>query len=189
VPENVAIETDQGREVLLVNGVLQSVSPAASQEWGSYWAAMVPPFRPSRALILGLGGGTLAHLIHQRWGEVPIVGVDASADVIATAREAGWLDLPHLEVVIQDARAYLGEDPGIFDYVAVDLYVGGTFQTIALKPGFQRDLQRVLPEGSWLAINLYGAPPESAGRLSARFAPIQTLTVGENLVLHARSRR
>ena len=37
------IVVDDGRTVLVAGGALQSVSPEDSVNWGSYWAAMVPP--------------------------------------------------------------------------------------------------------------------------------------------------
>jgi hypothetical protein len=38
------IADDGGRDTLLANGVTQSVAPRDALAWGSYWAAMVPPF-------------------------------------------------------------------------------------------------------------------------------------------------
>src|SRR5712692_7509253 len=81
-PHVVRIGEDSGRAALLVDGVVQSISPEDGLVGGGYWAAMVPDDPPRNALILGLGGGTLARLLQARWGEVPIVGVDNDPDIV-----------------------------------------------------------------------------------------------------------
>src|SRR5262249_28725667 len=48
----VRIGEDNGREALLVDGVVQSISPDDGLRTGGYWAAMVPSERPRNALIL-----------------------------------------------------------------------------------------------------------------------------------------
>ena len=45
----VRLGEDDGRAALLVDGVVQSISPEDGLVNGGYWAAMVPPQRPSRA--------------------------------------------------------------------------------------------------------------------------------------------
>src|SRR5919204_238127 len=56
----VRIGEDAGRMALLVDGVVQSISPEDGLATGGYWAEMLPANRPPHALILGLGAGTLA---------------------------------------------------------------------------------------------------------------------------------
>src|SRR5258708_26869053 len=94
-PETAAVRVrigeDGGRAALLVDGVVQSISPEDGLIGGGYWAAMVPDDPPRTTLILGLGGGTLARLLHVRWGQLPIVGVDDDADIVETAAREGWL--------------------------------------------------------------------------------------------------
>src|SRR5262245_15843961 len=121
----VRLGEDDGRAALLVDGVVQSISPEDGLVTGGYWAAMLPPQRPSRALILGLGGGTIARLLHMRWGDdVHVVGVDDDATIVDMARAAGWLAMPRLEVVFADAFDFVRDCPDRFDYVAIDLFRG-----------------------------------------------------------------
>src|ERR1700694_3770249 len=107
VTARVRIGEDGGRAALLVDGVVQSISPEDGLIGGGYWAAMVPDDRPRNALILGLGGGTLARLLQARWGELAIVGVDNDADIVETAARIGWLPRSGLEVVMADAFEYV----------------------------------------------------------------------------------
>src|SRR6202048_1255163 len=114
----VRIGEDAGRAALLVDGVVQSISPEDGLIGGGYWAAMVPDDPPRNALILGLGGGTLARLLQARWGLVPIVGIDDDADIVETAARVGWLPRTGLDVVMADAFQYVQTCGRSFDFVA-----------------------------------------------------------------------
>jgi spermidine synthase len=185
------IADDAGRSVLLVDGVIQSVSPADAERWGSYWAAMVPPFAPKRGLILGLGGATLPHLIVRRWGSgASLVGVDDDPRVLRLAEEAGWLQVAGLQPVGADAFAFVRTNTARFDYVAVDLYRGAASPARMLARPFLRALSALLEPPAWLTMNLY-ASAASPGRMTtvrALFHIEHQLYVGENLVLHLRPR-
>jgi spermidine synthase len=186
------IADDAGRQVLLVDGVIQSVSPADAERWGSYWAAMVPPFAPHRALVLGLGGATLPHLIVKRWGSgATLVGVDDDPEVLRLAGEAGWLRVVGLQPVCADAFAFVQTCTERFDYVAVDLYRGARAPARMLARTFLVRLAALLePAAGWLCLNLYAAAA-SPRRLAATrdlFRIEHELRVGENLILHLRLR-
>src|SRR5215212_3085627 len=81
----VRLGEDRGRRALLVQGVVQSVGVDGPGAREGYWGHMLPDVRPSRALILGFGGGTLAHLLQDRFGPIHIVGVDDDDEVLALA--------------------------------------------------------------------------------------------------------
>src|SRR3954470_16900915 len=98
---DVRLGEDDGRPVLLVDGTVQSV---LADDPSGYWSLMVPDVRPSRALLLGLGGGTIARLLADRFGALPIVGVDEDADVIGFAQEL-LRDLSDLDIVQADGFA------------------------------------------------------------------------------------
>src|SRR5258708_10145303 len=121
-PETAAVRVrigeDAGRAALLVDGVVQSISPEDGLVGGGYWAAMVPDDRPRNTLILGLGGGTIARLVQARWGIVPMVGVDDDAEIVETAGRVGWLPLNGLEVVMADAFEYSQTSERQFDFIA-----------------------------------------------------------------------
>lgn len=185
----VRLGEDAGRQVLLVDGVVQSISPHDGQADGGYWAAMVPPARPRRALILGFGGGTLARLLLDRWGhDVHILGIDDDVAVLETARAAGWLDVPETTVEIVDAFAFVRQCRQRFDYIAVDLYRADTFVGRSLtKPVLQR-LRQLLEPGGWLAVNLFldAYLPRRIARIAAVFDVDSRIPVGGNLVVRAR---
>ena len=188
----VRIGEDAGRAALLVDGVVQSISLEDGLADGGYWAAMVPDARPRRALILGLGGGTLARLLHARWGgNVRIVGVDDDALIVETAQAAGWLAVPGLEVVLCDAFTYVQAARERFDYVAVDLFRGERLAARVFGKPFLRRLGSVLEPRGWLAVNFFRDQMEAVRyeRLAAAFEIRACRHVGGNTIVHASPRR
>jgi spermidine synthase len=188
----VRIGEDEGRTALLVDGVVQSVSPEDGAANGGYWAAMLPPSPPRRGLLLGLGGGTLARLLQAHWKvEMALVGVDDDPAVIETARSVGWLPLPGLEVVIEDAFAYVARCEERFDYIALDLYRGERLARQELSRPFLRRVHDLLEPSGRLTVNLFKdtARVRRLGRISAIFQVERLVEHGGNLIVHARARR
>jgi spermidine synthase len=191
VPE-VRIGDDGGRAALLVDGVVQSISPEDGLASGGYWAAMVPDDQPPRrGLILGLGGGTLARLLHARWGPFPIVGVDDDPAIVELARQVGWLPSEDLQVVEADAFGYVQSCKERFDYIAVDLFRGEQLASRAFGKPFLRRLRALLVPRGRLAINLFTdiRMLHRVGRIALFFDIRDQRGVGGNLVVHAQRRR
>ena len=188
----VRIGEDGGRAALLVDGVVQSISPADGLAIGGYWAAMVPSLRPTRALILGLGGGTLARLIHARWGEdVHIVGVDDDVAIVETAIAAGWLNESLAHVVYADAFDYVAACQERFDYIAIDLFRGERLLGRAMTRPFLGRVRSLLHAPALLAVNMFRdrRSPVRIARLEALFEVREQVVVGGNVIVHARARR
>ena len=183
----VRLGEDDGHPALLVDGIVQSIAPESALRIGRYWAAMVPDRAPERALILGLGGGTLANLLSLKWKQAEIVGVDSSEDVLEMARAAGWLDVERLEVVQADAFDWVKACRQRFDYVAIDLYHGERIPRRVFGRPFLRDLCRIMTRYGHLAVNLeraYGQHAQIA-RLEEFFVIRKMITTRGNIVLHA----
>jgi len=178
-----------GRRALFVDGVVQSVDPDDAA--GGYWQAMLPEQRPASALLLGLGGGTVAHLLVRRFGPLPITGVDSSPEMIAIAREAFALAELPLTIVQADALQYVHHTDERFGYVAVDLYRGNRLVRGVLALPFLRALAARLLPGGTLAFNLF-ADSYLQGRLSRlerMFERQRVEIVGANAIFHGRPRR
>lgn len=152
------VTIEAGRKILRVGGVIQSVSVDEAYS-SDIWDAMVPREQPANALILGLGGGTIASLITQRWGPIPIIGVERDPAVAWLARrEFGLATLPNVEIVVADAFEYVRRCERRFDAICVDLYVAGRMSHGVLGGAFLRDVARLLtPEGA-ATINLWRSP-------------------------------
>jgi spermidine synthase len=185
----VRVGRDAGRAALLVDGVVQSISPADGAADGGYWAAMLPPARPRTALILGYGGGTIARLLVDRWGQgLDIVGVDDDPGVLGAARDVGWLSDGQLgRVELADAFDYVKRCQRRFDYIALDLYRADQFVGRALHKPFLRRLRALLEPRGWLAVNLFvdRLSARRAERLGQVFTIRDRVTVGGNVILRA----
>jgi spermidine synthase len=178
---------DRGRPAVLVGGVVQSVDPGSAA--GGYWPAMLPDVRPTRALLLGLGGGTVAHLLAGRFGSIAIVGVDDDPRVLHLARSA-FGPLPDgTQLVLADALSFVRGRPRVFDYVAVDLFHGDRMPRGLFARPFLRALQRTLTPRGVATFNLF-RDQRTAGRMAhigAVMAIERSVIVGMNVIVHCRA--
>jgi predicted O-methyltransferase YrrM len=197
---------------LEVGGVVQSVSvpsrdraeheraEAPTQDGpqpgpgGGYWGLMLPAGCPRRALILGLGAGTVAHLLAGRCPAVRITGVERDAEVLAVARAEFGLDaIPHLEVIEADAFAWVetasAASPGVYDLVCLDLFEAGRLALGTLATPFLRQIAALLAPDGTLTVNLMvtARTPDQLHRLQRVFAIRRELRLQGNLVVHARA--
>lgn len=184
------VTIEGGRKVLRVGGVIQSVSvdPSYSRD---VWDAMLPDIQPANVLILGLGGGTIATLMTQRWGAIPITGVERDPAVVWLARHEFALDnLPHVHIEVADAFAYVRKCEERFDVICVDLYVAGKMAHGVLGGSFLRDIARRLTPNGIAAFNLWRSPylPDQLRRLARALDVRNTVAVDENVIAYC-SRR
>jgi len=121
---------------LVVDGVIQSILPPP--DWG-YWKHMVPEVEPKRVLMLGVGLGTTASIIKEKWPGVEIVGVD--------------IETQQPEVIKRDAFDYIEDCDKTFDLILVDLWKGGWYPTQVFKLEFMGKLRKLLNPGGRIFIN------------------------------------
>jgi predicted O-methyltransferase YrrM len=209
LPVTVSPREDWGL-ALEVGGVVQSVSvPAVGGmdeghgehgehgepqpgPGGGYWGLMLPPGCPRRALLLGLGGGTVAWLLARRCPQARIVGIERDAEVLAAAFGDFGLDtLPGLTPVEADAFAWVAEhvesEAGAYDFVCLDLFEAGRLTLGALATPFLRQIAALLAPGGTLTVNLMmtARTPEQLHRLRRVFHLSRELRLRGNLVIHA----
>lgn len=179
------VTIEAGRKVLRVGGVIQSVSVDETYS-RDVWDAMIPSRRPENALILGLGGGTIASLVTKQWGPIPIVGVERDPAVAWLAqREFGLAALRNVEIVTADAFTYVRSCTQRFDAICVDLYVAGHMSHGVLGAVFLRDVERLLtPEGT-VTLNLWRSPylTDQLNRLRRHLEVHEVTDVDENVVV------
>ncbi len=95
---------------------------------GSFWKQTLNKIKSigqdfKDVLILGLGGGTVAKLIHKNWPSAKITGVDIDPVIVELGKK--YLDLDdEIDIKIQDAGKTV---QGEYDLVIVDLYRGDEF--------------------------------------------------------------
>ena len=182
VPVRVTVRENWGI-ALEVDGVVQSVSlPVQEDETddcsatqqiaensephpgphGGYWGLLVPPECPRRALLLGLGGGTVAHLLARRCPETEITGIEHDPQVLMVARsEFGLETLPQLTIVEADAFAWVAEqcetaesDSRGYDLICLDLFQAGQLAQGVLATPFLRQVAQLIAPDGLLTVNL-----------------------------------
>lgn len=184
-----AIEEYEGCRVLIQDGAILSVDVTDGNPPFGYWTAMLPVGTPQNALLLGLGAGTLAHLLTRRFPGIQIVGVDNDPRLIDFARLHFDLSLPNLDVVIGDAFTYTADCRERFDYVAVDLFCGHAFQRAVLSKPFLRHIRAIAGPTGEIVVNLFKDRRGNVyvGRLSRILAIHRVDRLPHNIVVHCRA--
>jgi spermidine synthase len=119
----------RGRE-LRIDGTTASWFDPSLPLTGSVWDALaaplllLPPARRRSVLVVGLGGGSAARVVRALAPSCRIAGIEKSREVLAAARR--WFDLDALgvEVIVDDAQAWLARSRRRFDLVIEDVFVG-----------------------------------------------------------------
>ncbi len=184
------IGEDEGQTALIVDGVVQSVYVGDGPLGPGYWPLMLPDTRPRSALILGLGGGTIPHLITQKFGPLRIVGVDCNPRVLHLARRAFGVERCTSEIVEADAFDYVSSAQGPYDYVAVDLFIDGAIPGRVFGQPFLKDVKRLLSPGGLAAVNFFKdrRTPSHAERLGHVFPRVSLVESRKNVIARCRPR-
>jgi spermidine synthase len=153
----------EGSLVLEVGGYPQSVSLNTPDLPQRYWYKAVEEVgsrltEPVRALVIGVGGGTILHLLSRKFPGIRIVGVEIDEEILKIARQFFDLDkIPNLEIITGEGGEYAASHQGDpFDLVFVDAYLGGNFPLHFEEDEFLLHLRRITnPTGS-VVINRTG---------------------------------
>lgn len=116
---------------------------------------------PRRILQLGLGAAALTKFCYRHRPAAHVTAVELSAEVVDTARQ--WFALPpdddRLDVVVADARDYLGElrRADRADWLQVDLYDAQARGPVHDDAEFYRLCRRALHRPGVACFNLFGS--------------------------------
>ncbi len=151
---------------LMVGNQTQSAFPLdgnwASLEkrvWG-YMALAVTEGRAKQdVLLLGLGGGTLLHFIHQQAPSSHVTCVELDPAIVYVAGKYFGIDnLPWADVVIGDAGLIVAKPEMFlpkarFDAIVVDTFIGSSLPGFMAEASFFIHLKNLLPSGGRVVIN------------------------------------
>jgi spermidine synthase len=174
-----------GVRELHVDGTFASCYQPGRVLTGPVWDALaagiaaLPRQRRRSVLLLGLGGGSAARVVRALAPRARIVGVEIDPSVVRLARR--WFDLDALgiEVVVDDARAYLERCRRRFDAVLEDVFVGTGRDAVKPEwlpePGLTRAAGCLARRGILASNALDEAPAVSAamGRLFSSVVRIE----------------
>ncbi|OGC70015.1 hypothetical protein A2415_01505, partial [candidate division WWE3 bacterium RIFOXYC1_FULL_39_7] len=159
------LEFSNGTRKIRVDNIDQSIShfsPACSR---LYWGKVIEILKETQPelkdmLVLGLGGGTLVHLISKNFPGVKITSVEIDETMVNIAKNYFDLDsIPDHNVILDDALrvAIEPEKFGIreysFDGLLVDIFVGEKFPDLGRSGNFIGALKRLLKPGGVIIFN------------------------------------
>jgi len=153
---------------LYSNGVLHSQYNPRQPINGAIWDLLLLPgfllnTPPKRILLLGLGGGTLVHLIRQFFPLAHMTCIELDKQHIAISKK--WFKLPKKNVTLIEGDAYefMRTTTNSFDWIVDDV-----FQHINGEPERGTDIvslwplyKRCLNENSLLSLNVIGSQQKS----------------------------
>lgn len=115
--------------------------------------------RPSRVLMIGLGGGSLAKFIYHRLPWVTIEIVEVNPRVIDIARQYFHVpqDDARFTVIVGNGAEHVARDGRGADVIAVDGYDGESQAAELSDAAFYEACRRRLNGGGILVVNLWGS--------------------------------
>jgi predicted membrane-bound spermidine synthase len=127
------VKADQTYELILNEGqAVHSVYTPGQITTGGIWDLFLmgplfnnPPYNIHElksAAIVGLGGGTVAKIITNTYGPIPIDGVEIDPEIVRMGRTYFAMNEPNLNVIVDDGRYYLERTQKRYDFIAVDAY-------------------------------------------------------------------
>ncbi|MBN1263474.1 MAG: fused MFS/spermidine synthase [Candidatus Pacebacteria bacterium] len=147
-----------GQHSLHVVGVPQS-GGIVKQIWQKGIKSL-PDFKPvPEVLLLGLGGGTVIHLVKKRWPEAKVFAIELDPQIIVVSRTYFDLDkVSGLKIVRDDAfKAVLQKKHGLakklFDLILVDIYLGQSLPGFVETEEFIQALGGLLTKRGVLVFN------------------------------------
>lgn len=182
----------QGEErILEVGGYAQSVSIDAGDLENRFWGRMAEESarrvtNPESVLILGLGGGTVAHLLAKKFPGIIIDGVELDPAIVKVGERYFALnEIPNLRVIVADAYRLVQkpESHGLraitYPIIIVDLYLGGKWSPELEEVEFLQALKRLLAKDGVATFNrVYGSNRQQFRTTSAKvFAKIEEVKV------------
>ena len=113
---------------------------------------------PRHALLIGLGGGSVAKFMFHKLPSVRVKAVEVSSHVVAIARNYFHVpeNNPRLEVVIADGAEYIAREDAAADAVIVDGYDADAHAEELASKAFYAACRERLNPGGMFVVNLWG---------------------------------
>lgn len=115
---------------------------------------------PKNALLIGLGGGSLAKFLYRHFSDMHIAAVEINPKVIDAAYDFFFLphDEPRLQVICADARQYQLEN-NKWDCIFLDGFDANFQVTDLASADFYERCAAALTRNGILTVNLWGSDP------------------------------
>ncbi|MCB9361004.1 MAG: fused MFS/spermidine synthase [Flavobacteriales bacterium] len=152
---------------LLVNNICQTMMDVENPE-DSYWdyvdilADNINHYKKgNKALLLGLGGGTLYKKLKQNNLNIDVVEIDKR---IATIAKEFFFIENDLNITVDDARHYINTTSEKYDVIIYDLYHSETPPIHLMTKESFEEIKSILNTDGLLIINFYGYTNGNKGK-------------------------
>ena len=160
----IRVEETRERRYLYFDGTLQSSmdrrDPTSLELLYSRFASLGLVLRPdaAKALLIGLGGGSVAKKYHKEFPDMEIDSIEIDPDVIEIARQYFHYRVdPHQRVHSGDGREFLKRAGERFDLILLDAYYADNMPFhLVTHEFFAIARDRMTPEGV-MVLNLIGS--------------------------------
>lgn len=160
----IRVEETRGRRYLYFDGTLQSSmdlrDPTSLELLYSRFASLALVLKPdpAKALIIGLGGASMAKKYHKEFPEMEIDSIEIDPHVVEVAREFFHFEEdPNQRVHRGDGREFLARTGRRFDLILLDAYYADNVPFhLVTREFFATARRKLTPEGV-LAANLIGS--------------------------------
>jgi spermidine synthase len=110
---------------------------------------------PADCCVLGLGGGSIAHILQKHCPGIKVLAVDSSQEVIDIAKQFFMIkQLSNLTILHKDALEFIEEHQQPYKHLIVDLYDAHRFPKNCASGVFFSACHRLLTDDGFFAINL-----------------------------------
>ena len=140
-----------------------------------------------RMLMLGMGGGTMAHHLYHALPNLQMTVVELRQIVINAAYDYFQLpDEPEIDVIQEDALTFVAENPHQYDVVMVDIFDANGLPSDLSNADFQQNLWNNLNSTGLLIFNLWNEEsPTGDGKPTAETAKV--LKYWQQLASHSQA--
>ena len=112
--------------------------------------------QPKRALILGLGAGTMVPALKKIYPGIEVHGVELDPAIVDLGRRHLGLELPDENIHTMDARAFVQNTQLSFDIIIADAYRPPTIPQHLASLEFFHSLRTIMTDESILLLNYSG---------------------------------
>ncbi len=150
-------------EVKLRNGRYVLDSAHANYSFGSLHRLFRRIFRnirlgenpPESVLLLGLGGGSVIHILRKEYRlDIPVTAVESDPEVIRIAdRYFGPARHGNVEIVREDAAKFVAREQRRYGMIIVDLFIDDNVPGSFLQAAFLKDCKRILRDEGRIIFN------------------------------------
>ncbi len=162
-------DDERSMRALVVNNTMQTVADPRDLSF-NYWpyTTYVPYFASvfetgNKALLLGMGGGTLVRRLDSLGYELDVVEIDKRIRKVAVEYFALS---PEQKVIIDDARHFVRTADSKYQLIVYDVFKGESAPEHVLTLEGINEARRVLEQEGMMIINFYGYLEGKLGRVT-----------------------